>query len=132
MEEQLNKKIPISALEARTGEVAIYNPDDSLKLEVRLEQENVWLDRSQISILFGSDKTTIEKHINNALKEELKDVPTAAKFAALQKEGNRNLDMSKENWKRNSCKMVLFWLYLQPNNINYGTDCFHRPHGCGH
>ena len=132
MEEQLNKKIPISALEARTGEVAIYNPDDSLKLEVRLEQENVWLDRSQISILFGRDKTTIEKHINNALKEELKDVPTAAKFAALQKEGNRNLDMSKENWKRNSCKMVLFWLYLQPNNINYGTDCFHRPHGCGH
>ena len=96
MEEHMNKQIPISALEARTGEVAIYNPDDSIKLEVRLEQDNVWLDRSQIAALFGRDKTTIEKHINNALKEELKDVPTAANFAALQKEGNRWVNRYKE------------------------------------
>lgn len=86
----------IPGLEARTGEVAIYNPDDSIKLEVRLEQDNVWLDRSQIAALFGRDKTTIEKHINNALKEELKDVPTAANFAALQKEGNRWVNRYKE------------------------------------
>ena len=82
--------------EARIGEVAIYNPDDSIKLEVRLEQDNVWLDRTQIAILFGRDKTTIEKHINTALKEELRDVPTAAKFAALQKEGNRWVNRYKE------------------------------------
>ena len=93
--DELNK-IGIEKRETGIGEVAIYNPDDSVRLEVRLEQENVWLDRSQIAVLFGRDKTTIEKHINTALSEELKDVPTAAKFAALQKEGNRWVNRYKE------------------------------------
>ena len=78
------------------GVVAIYNPDDSIRLEVRLEQETVWLDRSQMSILFGRDKKTIGKHINNALEEELKDVPTVANFEIVQQEGNRYVKRSKE------------------------------------
>ena len=78
------------------GVVAIYNPDDSIRLEVRLEQETVWLDRSQMSILFGRDKKTIGKHINNALEEELNDVPTVANFEIVQQEGNRYVKRSKE------------------------------------
>ena len=78
------------------GEVAIYNPDDTIRLEVRLEQETVWLDRTQMSILFGRDKKTIAKHINTALEEELKDVPTVANFEIVQLEGNRWVKRAKE------------------------------------
>jgi len=44
-----------------------------------------------MSILFDRDVKTIGKHINNALKEELKDIPTVAKFATVQFEGNRRI-----------------------------------------
>ena len=97
-EEQLAQKMrQLSALpKMEIGEVAIYNPDDSIRLEVRLEQETVWLDRTQMSVLFGRDKKTIAKHINTALDEELKDIPTVANFEIVQHEGNRWVKRSKE------------------------------------
>lgn len=78
------------------GEIVIYNPDDSVRLEVRLENETVWLDREQMGILFNRDKKTIGKHINTALREELSGVPTVAKFATLQREGTRWVNRVKE------------------------------------
>jgi hypothetical protein len=54
-----------------------------------LEKETVWLNRQQLATLFDRDVKTIGKHINNALKEELADVPTIAKFATVQDEGGR-------------------------------------------
>ena len=62
----------------------------------------MWLNRQQIAQLFGRDVKTIGKHINNALKEELSNIPTVANFAIVQEEGARwvtryiehyNLDM---------------------------------------
>ena len=73
------------------GEVVIFNPDEDVRLEVRIEGETVWLTRHQISALFGRDIKTIGKHIANALNEELKDLPTVAKFATVQKEGERKV-----------------------------------------
>lgn len=78
------------------GEVIIYNPSDSIRVEVRIEQDTVWLDRSQIALLFGRDVKTVGKHINNALDEELKDLSTVANFATVQKEGERWVTRSKE------------------------------------
>lgn len=78
------------------GEIAIYNLNDSIRLEVRLEQETVWLDRAQMSLLFDRDKKTIGKHINTALEEELKGIPTVAIFEIVQQEGNRWIKRSKE------------------------------------
>lgn len=84
------------------GEIILYQLDEAVKLEVRLEDETVWLNRQQLSELFDRDIKTIGKHINNALKEELMSSPTVAKFATVQKEGDRfvtrqvefyNLDM---------------------------------------
>ena len=46
------------------GEVVLYQPNDTIRLEVRLEQETVWLTQDQISILFGKDRSVITKHIN--------------------------------------------------------------------
>ena len=78
------------------GEIAIYHPDDSICLEVRMEQEMVWLDRMQLSILFNRDVKTIGKHIATALQEELKDLPTVAIFATVQQEGARWVKRQKE------------------------------------
>lgn len=40
------------------GEIILYQPDDEVKLEVRLEEETVWLNRQQLSELFGRDIKT--------------------------------------------------------------------------
>ena len=84
------------------GEIILYQPDNEVKLKVRLENETVWLNRGQLAELFARDVKTIGKHVNNALKEELAGMATVAKFATVQKEGDRivtrqveyyNLDM---------------------------------------
>ena len=92
------------------GEIAIYNLNDSIRLEVRLEQETVWLDRAQMSLLFDRDKKTIGKHINTALEEELKGIPTVANFEIVQQEGNRWIKRSKEFY---NLDMVLSVGYFQ-------------------
>lgn len=53
------------------GEIVIYQPDESFRLEVKVDADSVWLNRQQIATLFDRDVKTIGKHINNALKEEL-------------------------------------------------------------
>lgn len=68
-------------MEKQEGEIILYQPDGTLKLEVRLEDETVWLNRQQLAILFDRDVKTIGKHIGNALKEELANLETVAKFA---------------------------------------------------
>ena len=75
----------------KEGEIILYQPDGTLKLEVRLEDETVWLNRQQLAILFDRDVKTIGKHIGNALKEELANLATVAKFATVQKEGERDV-----------------------------------------
>ena len=55
------------------NEIVVYQPDETLRLEVRLENETVWLNRHQMARLFGRDVKTIGKHIANALAEELSE-----------------------------------------------------------
>ena len=62
-------------------EIVLYQPNETIQMEVRLHDETVWLNRNQLAILFDRDIKTIGKHINNALKEELS--PTVAKFAIV-------------------------------------------------
>ncbi len=81
----------------KKGEIVLYQPDESISLEVRLEDETVWLTRVQMAVLFGRDVKTIGKHVNNALKEELssellkfhgKEIkPVVAKFATTASDG---------------------------------------------
>ena len=73
--------------ENKANEIILYQPDDTLALNVRVEDESVWLNRSQIAVLFGRDVKTIGKHINNALKEELLGLPVVAKFATTASDG---------------------------------------------
>ena len=81
---------------AGKGEIVVYQPDEVTRLEVKVEDETVWLNRNQMALLFGRDVKTIGKHINNALTEELKSVPTVAFFATVQKEGSRYVERKIE------------------------------------
>ncbi len=70
--------------------IVLYTTEDgNTQLEVKLEQDTVWLNREQIAQLYGRDYKTIAKHINNALREELKDEPVVAKFATPKKYGRK-------------------------------------------
>lgn len=82
-------------MDEKRNEIILFE-NQGVKLEVNLKDETVWLNRQQLADLFGRDIKTIGKHINNALKEELKDVPTVAKFATVQKEGNREVERQVE------------------------------------
>ena len=73
----------------KINEIILFQ-NQNVKLEVNVKDDTVWLNREQISQLFDRDIKTIGKHINTALKEEL-DNSTVAKFATLQKEGNRKV-----------------------------------------
>ena len=52
------------------GEIILYQPDETVRLEVRLENDTVWLTQQQISILFQRERSVISRHINNVFKEE--------------------------------------------------------------
>lgn len=78
------------------NEIILYQPDSTLSLDVRVENETVWLNRNQIALLFDRDVKTIGKHINNALKEELDGISTIANFATVQIEGNRRVTRNIE------------------------------------
>ena len=54
----------------KQGEIILYQPDEAVMLEVRLEDETVWLTQAQIAELFQRDRTVITKHINNVFKEK--------------------------------------------------------------
>ncbi len=95
--EQSKNELP--TLAEQKNEIILYQPDDLIRLEVRLEGETVWLNRQQMSLLFGRDVKTIGKHISNALKEELSTFPVVANFATTAIDGKTyqvryyNLDM---------------------------------------
>ena len=78
------------------SEIILYQPNETVSLEVRMENETVWLNRNQIAMLFGRDVKTIGKHINNALREELQNMATVANFATVQNEGGRVVKRSVE------------------------------------
>ena len=70
-----------------TAEFLIFtNQDGKNSIEVRVEEETVWLNRHQITTLFGRNVKTIGKHINNVFAEnELKKGSTIANFAIVSK-----------------------------------------------
>ena len=82
-------------MDKKKNEIIIFE-NQNVKLEVNMKDETVWLNREQMAKLFDRDIKTIGKHINNALEEELKDIPTVAKFATVQKEGERTVTRNIE------------------------------------
>ena len=70
------------------NQIEIYrSADGNIELNVKLENDTVWLNRQQMTELFGRDYKTISKHINNALHEELEGESVVAKFATTKNYG---------------------------------------------
>ena len=76
------------------NEILLYQSNNlTERIEVRLKDETVWLNRQQLSTLFGRDIKTIGKHINNVFSEgELQKNATVANFATVQMEGGRQIE----------------------------------------
>lgn len=100
------------------GEIIIYQTaDGETCLDVRMENDSVWLTQAQIAQLFGVDRTVIVRHVNNIYKSfELERKATCAKIAQVQHEGLRqvrrmipfyNLDMILSVGYRVNSKMPL-------------------------
>ena len=76
--------------EELNGEIILYQPDETVRLEVHLEGETVWLTQQQIIELFQSSKANISEHISNIYEQgELAYEATVRNFRTVQKEGNR-------------------------------------------
>ena len=72
------------------NQIILYRPNDTISLEVRLENDTIWLTQQQMAELFERDRTVISKHIKNCYKEgELNPNITCAKFAHMGTEGDQ-------------------------------------------
>lgn len=107
------------------GEIILYQPDEVGELEVRLEDETVWLTQAQIAELFGTEVPAVSKHIRNIIRsEEFEKEATVSKMETVRLEGSRKGEL------------------LTPKGISFGDCClFSFPasschgflgHGVGH
>ncbi|MBO5616099.1 MAG: cell filamentation protein Fic, partial [Prevotella sp.] len=76
------------------GQILLYQtPDGVTKIEVKLQNETVWLSLDQMAELFQRNKSTISRHIKNVFEEgELQPDSTVAFFATVQTEGKRKVE----------------------------------------
>ena len=79
--------------ETSQGELLLYQDEKgATQIEVRLENENVWLTQAQLVTLYQSSKANISEHIKHIFEEgELEEMATVRKFRTVQKEGNRSV-----------------------------------------
>ena len=83
---------------SQQGEIILYQPDETVRLEVRLEDDTVWLTQAQMAELFGKDRTVIGRHIRNVYNEgELQQDITCAKFAHMGSEGDQRYEYTAYN-----------------------------------
>lgn len=74
------------------NEIVVYRPNETIRLDVRLENETVWLNQTRLGELFGVDRTVVNRHIHNIYKTgELDEASTCAKIAQVQTEGVRTI-----------------------------------------
>lgn len=81
-------------MEKVDGDIIIYQTEDGLtKIDVKIENETVWLSQQQMAELYNTTKQNISLHIKNIFDEnELNENSTVKEFLTVQKEGNRNVE----------------------------------------
>ena len=87
-------------MESNKGEIVMYQPDETIRLEVRVENETVWLTQQQMAELFQITKQNVSLHVNNIFKEDeltessvVKESLTTAKDGKRYKTKMYNLDV---------------------------------------
>lgn len=82
------------------SEIVLYkNAEDRIKIEVRLEDETVWLTQDQMATLFGKGRSTVAEHIGNVFEEgELDQNRTCRKFRQVRQEGDRMVEREIDHY----------------------------------
>jgi len=103
--------------EEQKGEIILYQTDNGkTKIEVRLEDENVWLSQQQMAELYQSSRTNVVEYIKHIFEEgELDEKSTCRKFRQVQTEGGRSVD-----YDPNTPESVEFFKIVQ-NKLHYAT-----------
>jgi len=74
------------------NEIVVYQPNETVRLEVRLHEESIWLSQQKIADLFGVQKAAISKHLKNIFSSgELAREATVSKMETVQSEGGRSV-----------------------------------------
>ncbi len=82
----------MNSIESNKGEIVMYQPDETIRLEVRVENETVWLTQQQMADLFKATKQNISLHINNIYQEgELDEFSTVKDSLTVRQEGKRTV-----------------------------------------
>ena len=88
----------MNSIESSTGEIVMYQPDETIRLEVRMGEETVWLTQQQMATLFQRDQSVIARHIRNIYKEEeLDEEGTYAKIAYMGHDGLQLYEVTHYN-----------------------------------
>ena len=84
-------------IDSNTGEIVMYQPDETIRLEVRMGEETVWLSQAQMAELFGTKRQAITKHLQNIYEsDELKKEATSSILELVRREGNRTVKRKVE------------------------------------
>ena len=90
-------KDTVALQNAPQGEIILYQPDETVRLEVRLEDDTVWLTQQQMAELFQTTKNNVTLHIGNVYKEhELVAESTSKESLLVQMEGNRQVTRQRK------------------------------------
>ena len=88
----------MNSIESQKGEIVMYQPDETIRLEVRMGEDTVWLSQQQMAELFQRDQSVIARHIRNIYKEEeLTEEGTYAKFAYMGHDGLQKYEVIHYN-----------------------------------
>ena len=110
------KEVSVTETSISTNEqnqIILYQPNDTIKLEVRLDNDTIWLTQSQIAELFGTKRPAITKHINNIYASE--ELNSDSTCSILEHMGNDN--MQKYSTKYYNLDVILSVGY-RVNSIN--------------
>jgi hypothetical protein len=96
-------------VEPNKGEIVMYQPDETIRLEVRMDGETVWLSQAQMAELFGTKRQAITKHLQNIYDcAELKRDTTSSILELVRKEGIRTVKRKIEYYNLDAIISVGF------------------------
>ncbi len=96
-------------MEPNKGEIVMYQPDETIRLEVRMDGETVWLSQAQMAELFGTKRQAITKHLQNIYDcAELKRDTTSSILELVRKEGIRTVKRKIEYYNLDAIISVGF------------------------
>ena len=124
----------------KNNQIIIYNTEDGeTKIEVKVENETVWLSQKQMAELFDKDRKTITEHIQNVFKEgELAEIPACRKFQHTAEDGKQynvnfyNLDVIiSVGYRVSSLRGTQFRIWATRKLRDYIIKPSHRMAGLG-